>query len=70
MMALCHFRHRTQKGKIMNLKTTKTPAPVAKFIEKDVRRIQSAVAKRTDGMISKDGYVTNIQSIVAKRSNP
>lgn len=41
------------KGKILNTKTTKTPVPVAKFKENDVRRIQSAVTKRTDGIISK-----------------
>jgi hypothetical protein len=54
----------------MNTKTVNLPAPVAKFTEKDVRRIQGAVAKKNDGKISKDSYVAAIQRTVAKRSKP
>lgn len=60
----------TLKGKIMSTKTANIPAPAAKFTEKDARRIQSAVAKKNNGKISKDSYVAPIQSIVAKRSKP
>ena len=42
--------------------------PATAITAKDVRRVQSAVARQHDGKVPRDSYVGRMQRIVAKNS--